>query len=97
MPHRSSRSSDNSAQGSPDGDGVIERKENTLQQLIRSSANAAAVLGMLCCAAAAFSRLSGAYHVLGGPEVISVFTLGIGLMVFACLAKLELLLQREEG
>ena len=68
-----------------------------MQRLIQSSANAAAVLGMLCCAAAALSRLSGAYHVLGGPEATSVFTLGIGLMVFACLAKLELLLQREKG
>jgi hypothetical protein len=68
-----------------------------MQQLIRWSANAAAVLGMLCCATAALSRLSGAWHVLDGPEVISVFTLGIGLMVFACLAKLELLLQREKS
>ena len=68
-----------------------------MQRLIRWSANVAAALGMLCCAAAALSRLSGAWHVLGGPEVISVFTLGIGLMVFACLAKLELLLQREKS
>lgn len=68
-----------------------------MQQLIRWSANAAAVLGMLCCAVAALSRLSGSWYVLGGPEATSVFTLGIGLMVFACLGKLELLLQREKS
>ena len=68
-----------------------------MQQLIRWSANATAVLGMLCCVVAALSRLSGDYHVLGGPEATSVFTLGVGLMVFACLGKLELLLQREKS
>ena len=68
-----------------------------MQGLIQWGANVAAVVGMLCCAVAAVSRLSGDWHVLGGPEVLSVFTLGTGLMVFACLANLELLLQREKS
>lgn len=83
------------APASLDGDEAINSKENPMQRLLRWSATVTAVLGVLCCAVAALSRLSGAYRVFGGPEVISVFMLGIGLMVFACLATLELRLQRR--
>lgn len=68
-----------------------------MQQLIRWSANAAAVLGILCCAGAVLARLGGAYVIMGGAEAGSVFVLGVGLMVFACLAKIELLVQRGKG
>ncbi len=65
-----------------------------MQQLIKWSGHAAAVLGILCCLVAVLSRLSGSFYAPGGAEAMSVFLLGVGLMVFACLAKLELLLQR---
>ena len=68
-----------------------------MQQLIRWSGNAAAVLGILCCAVAVLARLGGTYIIMGGPEVGSLFGLGVGLMVFACLAKIELLMQRDKG
>jgi hypothetical protein len=65
-----------------------------MQQLMKWGGNAAAVLGILCCAVAVLVRLGGSYYTPGGVEAMSVFSLGVGLMVFACLAKLELLLQR---
>tara|TARA_R110001583_G_scaffold121491_1_gene272698 strand:+ start:569 stop:775 length:207 start_codon:yes stop_codon:yes gene_type:complete len=68
-----------------------------MQQLIQWSGNTAAVVGVLCCIVAVLARLSGAYYIAGNTEAMSVFSLGVGLMVFACLAKLELLLQQGKG
>ena len=68
-----------------------------MQQLMLWSGNAAAMLGMFCCAVAVITRLSGAYYAPGGAEAMSVFILGTGLMVYACLTKLELLLQQKRG
>lgn len=67
-----------------------------MQQLIQWSGNAAAVLGVLCCIVAVLARLSGSYYIAGGTETMTVFLLGVGIMVFACLAKLELLLQQAK-
>lgn len=67
-----------------------------MKSLIHLSANVAAVLGVLSCVAAALTRLSGVFYLPGGIEAITVFELGTGMMVFACLGKLELLLQRGE-
>ena len=66
-----------------------------MKSLIHLSANVAAILGVLCCVAAALTQLSGAFYLPGGIEAISLFELGSGMMVFACLGKLELLLQRD--
>ncbi|MEH6473214.1 MAG: hypothetical protein V7752_18405 [Halopseudomonas sp.] len=69
-----------------------------MQQLIRLAGNVAAVVGVLCCAIAVLSRISGAYYLPGGSiEAMTVFTLGVGMMVFACLAKLEQILHRDIG
>ncbi len=68
-----------------------------MQQLIQWSGNVAAVVGILCCLAAVSVRLSGSYYMPGDVEVMTVFTLGMGSMVFASLAKLELLLRRDKG
>lgn len=68
-----------------------------MQQLIRWSGDVAAVVGALCCLAAVLTRLNGSYYVPGGVEAMTVFTLGAGSMVFACLTKLELLLRRVKG
>ena len=50
--------------------------------------NGAALVGILLCAVAGVIRLSGGYWLMG-MDAITVFTGGIGLMVFACLAKLH--------
>ena len=48
-------------------------------------------LGALVCAIAGLARMSGFYH-LAGYESTTLFGVGTGLMVFACLVKLEALL-----
>ena len=52
--------------------------------------NIAAVLGIIICLVSGISRLMGNLHTLGLSSV-TLFTLGIGLMVFACLVKLHAL------
>jgi hypothetical protein len=65
-----------------------------MNQLIRWIGDAAAVAGIVLCAVAGVFRLAGSYYALGGIEVVTLFLLGVGLMVFACLSKLHLLAAR---
>jgi hypothetical protein len=59
-----------------------------MDKLLDLVGNIAAVLGMLVCLVAGLFRLSGSYYVFGF-EAVTLFTGGIALMVFACLAKLQ--------
>ena len=52
--------------------------------------NIAAALGILACLVAGVARLFDKYYV-ANFETMVIFTLGVGLMVLACLAKLCLL------
>ena len=61
-----------------------------MQQLLTLSGHIAAVLGILLCLASGLARVSGSYH-LAGYEATTLFLVGTGLMVFACLAKLQTL------
>lgn len=61
-----------------------------MNQAVAWLGNAAAVVGVFLCAVAGLWRLGGNYW-LGGMDSMTVFVGGIGLMVFACLAKLHLL------
>jgi len=54
-------------------------------QLIGSLAG---VTGALVCAVSGLARIGGMYYLLGFQST-TVFNAGIGLMVFACLLKLE--------
>ncbi|MDH5444156.1 MAG: hypothetical protein OEY52_01290 [Gammaproteobacteria bacterium] len=47
-----------------------------------------AVLGAFTCVVSGVFRLSGSYY-LAGVQVMSIFTAGMALMVFACLLKLH--------
>lgn len=60
------------------------------------SGNAAALLGMALCTVSGIVRLSGVYT-LAGVELRTLFLLGVGLMVFACLAKIHLLSDGRNG
>ena len=51
---------------------------------------AAGILGVILCLGAGLLRLSGTYY-LGGLEMMTVFNAGIGVMVFSCLVKLEII------
>jgi len=61
-----------------------------MQQLLTLSGHIAAVLGILLCVASGLARLSGLYR-LAEYEATTLFSVGTGLMVFACLAKLQAL------
>lgn len=58
--------------------------------------NVAALSGMALCAVSGVVRLSGAYT-LAGMELNTLFLLGTGLMVLACLAKIHLLSDGRSG
>ncbi len=64
-----------------------------MKQLIGYAGHAAGILGSLICLVAGLSRISGNF-VLANFEATTLFMVGIGLMVFACWLKLELLAAR---
>lgn len=59
-----------------------------MQQLFGLFAKITGILGILLCAAAGIARVAGSYY-LAGFEAMTAFTGGLGLMVLACLIKLE--------
>ena len=59
-------------------------------KLIKFSGNAAALLGILICFVSGVSRLMGNFETMG-LATLTLFTVGIALMVLACLAKLHVL------
>jgi hypothetical protein len=66
-----------------------------MMKLIQSLGNLAAILGMLICLLAGFARLGGTWSV-AGTDIGGIFQLGIGLMVVACLAKLQELIESQK-
>ncbi len=56
----------------------------------------AGILGALLCALAGAVRLSGSFY-LWGFEATTFFSVGTGLMVLACLLRLEQLLRERGG
>ena len=62
-------------------------------KLLEVSGNLAAVLGILVCCIAGGSRLLGNWQTLG-ISTMSLFMVGIGIMLVACLAKLQVLINR---
>ena len=59
-----------------------------MNQLMRMAGRAAGGFGVLLCLVAGLARLSGSYYVVG-LEATTVFLVGTGLMVFACMLRLE--------
>ena len=66
-----------------------------MHQLLTLTGSIAAISGILVCAISGLARVSGVYY-LAGYEATTIFTVGTGLMVFACLVKLELLASRRD-
>ena len=64
-----------------------------MPKILQQIANLAAILGSLLCAVAGGARLVGSFHV-ANYEAMTLFNVGVGLMVFAVLVKLEVLLRR---
>ena len=65
-----------------------------MKKLLYPLGNIAAAFGILLCSSSGLARVSGLYH-LAGYEATSIFTAGIGVMVFASLVKLEILLAQS--
>jgi len=61
---------------------------------LKYGSNALAILGLAICLISGLSRIFGSYHVLG-YEAMTLFMGGTALLVTACLAKLQLILENE--
>jgi type IV secretory pathway VirB2 component (pilin) len=66
-----------------------------MQQLLSLTGNIAAILGILLCTVSGLARVSGLYY-MAGYQSTTIFIVGTGLMVFACLAKLEIVLAQQK-
>ena len=66
-----------------------------MMKLIQSMGNAAAILGTLVCFVAGLARLGRTFSI-AGVGTSTVFQVGIGLMVFACLTKLQELVENQK-
>jgi hypothetical protein len=65
-----------------------------MNQLLAYAGRAAGILGALICLLSGLARVSGSFH-LGNFAATTLFMVGVGLMVFACMVKLEVLSRRE--
>lgn len=64
-----------------------------MQNSIETIGNIAAVVGILLCGLAGLARLTGSFNLMDF-DPITIFIGGVGIMVFAVLAKVEALLRR---
>ena len=67
-----------------------EKREDGVTKIIEMVGNAAAVIGILACLLGGATRVAGSYY-LGAYSAMTLFNVGVGLMVAACLAKLHLM------
>ena len=67
-----------------------------MNKLISIAGDVAAVVGILMCLLSGGARIFGTYTI-AGLGTMALFTLGIGIMVFACLVKLHLLTVPMKG
>jgi len=68
-----------------------------MEQVLDRAGMAAGLFGALVCLVAGVVRLGGSYTLVGF-DLATVFNVGVGLMVAACLAKLHVLdHSRHEG
>lgn len=65
-----------------------------MEQKIALAANLVGVLGALLCFVTGLARVTGNYY-LAGFEAMTIFSGGIGLMVFGIFLKTDLLLRRR--
>jgi len=64
-----------------------------MERVITIIGNLAALVGILLCLVSGVARATGSYQI-AGYAAITLFQAGTGLMVLACLCKLETLLMR---
>ena len=64
-----------------------------MERVITIVGNLAALVGILLCLFSGIVRATGSFHIVG-YAAITLFQAGTGLMVLACLCKLETILMR---
>jgi type IV secretory pathway VirB2 component (pilin) len=74
---------------------ILQLGAVTMEKTIEVVGNISGVLGVLSCLVSGLFRLFGYYTFFDKILLESMFILGIGLMVFACMAKLHLLSSRK--
>ena len=67
-----------------------------MNKLFHYLGTASGLLGALICLVSGLTRVSGSFY-LGGYAATTLFMAGVGLMVFACLLKLEALSGGNRG
>ncbi len=65
-------------------------KENTMYKHLALAGSISGMLGAMICLISGLARIAG-YYYLADYQSTTVFNMGMGLMVFACLVKLETL------
>lgn len=65
-----------------------------MYKLINHLGSVVGLLGVLVCAVSGLARISGSFY-LGGYAATTLFSAGVGMMVLACLLKLEALANRS--
>ena len=68
-----------------------------MEKIIELVGNIAAIIGIIFCTVSGFYRLIGHYNISNLIHTESIFLLGVGMMVFACLVKLHLLSAGNKG
>jgi hypothetical protein len=62
-----------------------------MHQVLNFTGSTTAAIGILLCAISGLARISGFYY-LAGYQSTTIFSVGTGLMVFACLIRLQTIL-----
>ena len=65
-----------------------------MQKILGFAGSIAGIVGALLCLVAGLARVGGAYY-LAGYETTTLFEVGAGLMIFACLTRLEEMRSRQ--
>ncbi len=67
-----------------------------MQKILGLTGSIAGIVGALLCLIAGLARLGGGAYYLAGYETTTLFEVGAGLMVFACLTRLEEMRSRQD-
>ena len=72
---------------------LVNMEEGDMGDVIRLVGNVSAIVGILLAFGAGITRILGLYLV-SGYTTMTLFQVGTGLMVLACLCKLEVMQKR---
>jgi hypothetical protein len=67
---------------------TVNYQEHAMYKHLALAGSISGVLGVMICLVSGLSRIAG-YYYLANYQSTTVFNMGVGLMVFACLVKLE--------